>query len=350
MSRTLPNRDETLPPEYSQALDALSISPVWTALKFLLPYERTTAVVPHRWRWAEVRPLLLEASKLVPIEGATRRSLVLENPGLKGSYAITSTLYAGLQIILPGESAPSHHHTAGALRIIVEGKGAYTTVDKVKCVMERGDMVITPPMRWHEHGHEETEPVIWLDGLDIPLVRSFDASWASRPQPAHPPDMNTDSSQDEFTAAGLVPRRSRYNVPGYPILRWPWSAVRQGLAAMASGTPASKPAILRYVNPTTGAPALPTLGCEAQWLRPGEATPVERCTSSAVFHVIEGRGETRIGDTSISWEQGDTFVLPPWHWFEHRNPAARTVACLFQFNDEPALRALGLWREEIRSS
>lgn len=347
MSRTLPNRDATLPPEYSQALETLSTCPVWAALKVLLPYERSTAVIPHRWRWTELRPLLLEAARLVALEGATRRSLVLENPGLKGSYAITSTLYAGLQIILPGETAPSHHHTMSALRIVLEGSGAYTTVDGVKCVMDPGDLIITPSMSWHDQGNEGTEPVIWLDGLDIPMVRSFDASWASPTQPAYRPDTTIDSSQDEFIAVGLVPRASRYNVNGYPMLRWPWSTVRRALAAMASAT-SDTPAILRYVNPITSAPPMATLGCEAQWLRPGEATTLQRRTASAVFHVIEGRGETRVGDTTMGWEQGDTFVVPPWQWFEHRNPAARVPACLFQFNDEPALRALGLWREETR--
>jgi gentisate 1,2-dioxygenase len=348
MSRALPTRDDTLPPEYSQALEALSIGPVWAALKMLLPYERVTAAVPHRWRWTDVRPLLIEASRLVTLEGATRRSLVLENPGLKGSYAIASTLYAGLQIILPGESAPSHHHTPSALRIVLEGQGAYTTVDGVKCVMERGDLIITPPMSWHDHGHEGTEPVIWLDGLDIPMVRSFDASWASRAQPAHRPDTTIDSSRDEFIAVGLVPRASRYKMNSYPMLRWPWSTVRRALADMAAGSPATNPAILRFVNPATGAPPLATIGCESQWLRPGESTTFQRRTASAVFHVIEGRGETRVGDTAIGWEQGDTFVVPPWHWFGHRNPAARIPACLFQFNDEPAVRSLGLWSEETR--
>ena len=76
--------------------------------------------------------------------------------------------------------------------------------------MEPGDLIITPPMHWHDHGHEGREPVVWLDGLDIPLVRSLEASWASAMRPAQPPSTDTDSSQDEFTAAGLVPRHSRY--------------------------------------------------------------------------------------------------------------------------------------------
>jgi gentisate 1,2-dioxygenase len=341
----LTTRDATLPATYSQALESLSLGPLWTALHQLLPGERTTRAVPHAWSWRAIRPLLLDAARLVPIEQAERRVLVLENPGLKGTYSITATLYAGLQIIRPGEAAPSHHHTPAALRFVVEGAGAYTTVDGVKCVMEAGDLIITPPMRWHDHGHEGTEPMVWLDGLDIPLVRSFDASWASRMRPAQPPTTATDSSQDELTGAGLVPRRSRYEDTGYPQVRWPWQTVRRALAAMATSAAPDQPVILRYVNPRTGAPPLATMGAEAQWLRSGERTRPERRTTSAVFHVIEGRGESGVGDRTLAWERGDTFVAPPWHWIEHRN-AGDAPACVFQFNDEPAVRALGLFQEE----
>ena len=342
---TLTTRDATLPAAYSQALESLALGPLWTALHQLLPAERTTRAVPHVWSWRAVRPLLHEAARLVPIEQAERRVLVLENPGLKGSYSITATLYAGLQIILPGEAAPSHHHTPAALRLVVEGAGAYTTVEGVKCAMERGDLIITPPMRWHDHGHDGTEAMVWLDGLDIPLVRSFDASWGSRMRPAQPPATPTDSSQDELTGAGLVPRRSRYQDATYPQVRWPWQTVRRALAAMAASAADDQPVILRYVNPRTGIAPLATMGAEAQWLRPGERTRRERRTTSAVFHVIEGRGESLIGEPTLAWGTGDTFVAPPWHWIEHVH-ADGDAACLFQFNDEPALRALGLFQED----
>jgi gentisate 1,2-dioxygenase len=341
-------RDRALPDAYSQALETRSLAPLWTALHLLIPAERASRAVPHRWRWTELRPLLLEAARLVEMERAERRVVVLRNPGLGGAYAITSTLFAGLQIILPGESAPSHHHTPAALRLIVEGAGAFTTVEGVKCVMEPGDLIITPPMRWHDHGHDGSEPVVWLDGLDIPLVRSFDASWGSPMRPAKDPSTETDSSQDEFTASGLVPRTSRYEDIGYPQIRWPWRTVRPALESMAETAPGWQPVVLRYVNPKTGAPPLATMGAEAQWLRPGEATRAERATASRVYQVIEGRGESRIGDAAFSWEPGDTFVAPPWHWIAHRNLSSSAPACLFQFNDEPAVRALGLWQEEIR--
>jgi gentisate 1,2-dioxygenase len=347
MSQTLTTRDATLPTEYSQALEARSLGPLWTALHVLLPAERVTSVVPHVWRWRDARPLLLEAARLVPMEQAERRVLVLENPGLKGRYAVTSTLYAGLQIILPGEAAPSHHHTPAALRLVVEGHGGYTTVDGVKCVMEPGDLIITPPMRWHDHGHDGDTPVVWLDGLDIPLVRHFEASWSSAMRAACDPEIPTDPSADELSASGLLPGRSRYPLGDYPMIRWPWRIVRRALSDVAAGAAASEPVVLRYVNPTTGAAPLRTMGCEAQWLRPGETTRAERRTASVVWHVLEGQGTTSIGQTTIEWEQGDTFVGPPWQWCRHDN-GGTSPAALFAFNDEPALRALGLHVEETR--
>jgi len=341
-------RDPNLPVAYSDSLDRLSLAPLWTALHALLPHERVTQAVPHRWRWMEMRGPLLEAARLVPMEQAERRVLVLRNPGLGGAYAATATLFAGMQIILPGEAAPSHHHTPAALRLVVEGHGAFTTVDGVRCEMEPGDLIITPPMRWHDHGHEGTGPVIWLDALDLPLVRSLDAAWASKMRAAAAPTTAIDSSQDEFTAAGLVPRASRYEDTGYPQVRWPWRTVRAALLAMAAEARADRPVVLRYVNPRTGSFPLRTMGCEARWLRPGESTSAERRTGSGIFHVIEGHGESRIGDETLAWEQGDCIAAPPWHWIQHRNLSASAPACLFQVSDEPALRALGLWLEADR--
>ena len=96
-----------------------------------------------------------------------------------------------------------------------------------------------------------------------------------------------------------------------------------------------------------GAPPLPTMGAEAQWLRRGERTHADRTTASRIYHVIEGHGQSRVGESVLAWGPGDTFVAPPWHYTDHDNRGA-APACLFSFNDEPVMRALGLLQEETR--
>ncbi|HXG05354.1 MAG TPA: cupin domain-containing protein [Candidatus Binatia bacterium] len=349
MDRAVAAGAAALPAEYCRALQAHALAPLWTALHDLLPFERTTRAVPWLWRWREVRPLLLEAARLVSLEQAERRVLVLANPGLGGAYAATSTLYAGLQVIMPGEVAPSHRHTPAAIRLVLEGRGAFTTVEGVRCVMEPGDLILTPAGRWHDHGHRGPEPVVWLDGLDIPLVSAFEAAWCSKPSPPPPEVAETDPSTDEFTAAGLVPRRSRYPATGTPQVRWPWRVVRPALERLAAGAPPGQPVVLRYVDPTTGRPPLATMGCEVRWLRPGERSRPERRAASAVCHVIEGRGWSQVGAARLDWAAGDTFAVPPGHRVEHGNGSPAEPAVLFQFDDEPARRALGLWDEEAET-
>ena len=103
----------------------------------------------------------MESGSLITAKEAVRRVLILENPAMPGSACITPSLYAGLQLILPGEVAPSHRHTQSALRFIVEGEGAYTAVDGERTIMREGDFVITPTWTWHDHGNEFDE----ADGL-----------------------------------------------------------------------------------------------------------------------------------------------------------------------------------------
>jgi gentisate 1,2-dioxygenase len=152
---------------YYEEIRPLNLAPLWRVLKGLVPDQPVPAAQPCRWAWDDVYPQLLRAGGLISAEEAERRVLVLENPGLPGKSQISDTLYGGLQLILPGETAPAHRHTQSALRFVLHGSGAYTAVDGEKTPMERGDFIITPHWIWHDHGHEGSEPVVWLDGLDV---------------------------------------------------------------------------------------------------------------------------------------------------------------------------------------
>ena len=84
-------------------------------------------MLPLVRRGAEVAPLSREAE---------RRVLGFINPGLPDRFGATHTLWAGFQYVLPGEVAPAHRHSPAAIRFVIEGRGAFTTVDGDKCVME----------------------------------------------------------------------------------------------------------------------------------------------------------------------------------------------------------------------
>ena len=124
-------------------IEPQNMAPLWTRLKSLVPAAPTPIGVPHQWRYADVRPFVLESASHISAAEAERRVLILENPALRGSSQITSTLYAGIQLIMPGEVAPAHRHTQSALRLVLEGSGAYTAVDGEKTIMQSGDFVIT---------------------------------------------------------------------------------------------------------------------------------------------------------------------------------------------------------------
>ena len=166
--------------QFYQHISGQNLTPLWESLHHLVPKTPNANCAPAYWNYQEIRPLLLESGSLIGAKEAVRRVLVLENPALRGQSSITATLYAGLQLIMPGEVAPSHRHNQSALRFIVEGKGAFTAVDGERTPMNEGDFILTPQWRWHDHGNPGDEPVIWLDGLDLPLVNTLGRSRVKR--------------------------------------------------------------------------------------------------------------------------------------------------------------------------
>src|SRR5205807_4441419 len=159
-------------------IDKQNMTPLWSVINALITPEPRSACVPALWRFDEIRKAMLEAGALITAKEAERRVLILENPGMRGQSKITTSLFAGVQMVVPGDVAPAHRHSQSALRFILEGKGAYTAVDGERTAMAPGDFVITPSMTWHDHSNETSEPMFWLDGLDIPMVQFFDASFA----------------------------------------------------------------------------------------------------------------------------------------------------------------------------
>ena len=327
-------------------IDRQHMTPLWTVLGDLVTPEPRSGCVPFGWRFADIRAAMLEAGGLITAREAERRVLILENPGLRGQSRITTSLYAGVQLVLPGEVAPAHRHTQSALRFVLEGQGAHTAVDGERTIMGYGDFVITPPMAWHDHGNETDAPMFWLDGLDIPVVSFLDASFAEMlGEEEQPLTRATGQSYAEYGHA-LVPDGAD---PGSrhvsPIFNYPYERSLETLEAMARGRDPD-PCHgwkLRYTNPLNGEDAMPTIGTAIRRLPPGATIPY-RTTSATTFVATQGAGRSRVGETVIEWGPRDVFVIPSWKSVVHEVDAGDD-AVLFSFNDEPIQKKLGLYRE-----
>jgi len=331
--------------EYYHRIATKQLTPLWESMSALVPEGPRSPCVPHIWRYDELRAWLLEAGRLISAREAVRRVLIFENPGLPGSSAITQALYAGLQLILPGEVAPSHRHTQTALRLIVEGSGAYTAVDGERVTMKPGDFIITPSWTWHDHGSQSDGPVVWLDGLDIPLVRFLDCGFAQN-NPDETP-LVTKPEGDAYARYGsnLLPVDFIASHSASPVFAYPFERSREALDRLtrAEAPDAWHGHRLQFINPATGGAAMPTIGAFIQLLPAEFKTRGYRSTDGMVFHVIEGRGECVVGEQRIGFGPRDTFVVPAW--MSHHLSASED-AVLFSFSDRPVQRALSLWREQ----
>jgi gentisate 1,2-dioxygenase len=342
--RALATIDE-LPAAYRQNLTEKNLVPIWPVLRAALPHDKPDRrTLPVLWRYRDIRPELLKAGELTPIEKAERRVLALANPGLGlENMQATPSIFIGLQLILPRESAPNHRHSPSAVRMVIEGSGGFTVVEGEKCPMEKGDLILTPSGLWHEHGHEGTGPVIWLDALDLPIVRTLEASYAVEGPPQSCRN-EPDSSQSRYRRSGLVPyqsldaRRARY-----PLMRYPWKEVREALTALAVVTSKSELVQLAYVNPETGRECMPVLGFSAIMLRPGETIAAQRRSASAVLHVVEGEGEAEIDGVTLNFSDSDTLAVPTHAKVLLANRKTKSPAFLFQIDDAPLQRKCGFY-------
>ena len=326
-------------------IDKQNLTPLWTVLSSIITPEPKSAAQPFLWKFDEIRDYMVEAGGLITAKEAERRVLVLENPGLRGKSSITTSLYAGVQLVLPGEIAPAHRHSQSALRFILQGKGAHTAVNGERTKMSVGDFIITPSNSWHDHGNESSEPIFWLDGLDVPLVSALDASflehWTEDEQPISKPEGD---SLARF-GANLLPVDQKTRNLTSPVFNYPYARTREALEIVRR-TKEFDPCHglkMRYTNPETGDHAMPTIGAFIQLLPKGFTTSRYRSTDATVFTVVEGKGRTKIGDKTFDWKPQDIFVAPSWHPIVHE---ADEDAVIFSFSDRPVQEKLGLFRED----
>jgi gentisate 1,2-dioxygenase len=345
MAHTVNRAAEAARAPFYEKARTKNLAPLWRVIGGLVPEEPVTPCKPAIWRYKEVRPYLLEACELIRAEEAERRVLILENPGLPGESRVTRSLFAGIQTILPGETAPAHRHMASALRFIIEGHDAFTAVDGEKTMMAPGDFVITPSMTWHDHGNESDAPMMWLDGLDMHMVNMFDTSFRDGyPEDRHQAERATGSSNWEW-GMNMLPVDSTFGAKTSPIFSYPYTRTRETLDHIARQREpeAWHGHRMRYINPTNGDWAMPTISTCMQLLQKGFQTAPYRSTAGTVFSVVEGSGTTTINGEKYAWEAKDIFVVPSWAWVEHK---ADSDAVIFSFSDRVAQEKLGFFREQ----
>jgi gentisate 1,2-dioxygenase len=331
--------------EFYRRLRAKNAAPLWEVLSDLVSPAPRPRCVPTLWQYGDLRPLLLESGGVITAQEAERRVLILENPGLAGLSQITGSLYAGLQLVLPGETAPTHRHTPSALRFVMESDGGFTAVDGEKTTMHPGDFVVTPSWTFHDHGNAGSGPVIWMDVLDLPLIALLDAGFAEHHAQQPQPLTRVDGDAYARYGANLAPVDYSPGRNSTPVFSYPYSRSREVLEHLRRNGPIhpSHGLKMRFVNPATGGPPMPAVSTFIQLLPKGFRGAPLRSTDSTVFCVAEGSGRTRIGDAAFAWKRHDIFVAPSWMPVAHDSGED---AVLFSASDRALQQALGVWREQ----
>jgi gentisate 1,2-dioxygenase len=333
---------------YAERLVAADLSPLWSFFKDSFAAEPQTSARPHLWRFDALRPLIVESAAVITTVDAERRVLVLENPGLAGRHLATDSLYAGVQLLMPGEFARAHRHTAAALRFIIEGRGAYTAVAGEKAYMEPGDFVVTPSWAWHEHRNEGDAPTLWLDVLDVALINFLGAGFAEGYSATEYPAQVPPGDGQYRYGRNLLPVGYRRESGASPLFSYPYARAREALEHLKlhGEWDACHGLKMQYIDPTTGGPAIPTIATFLQLVPQGFATDPYTTTASAIVSVVAGQGRALIGrgDSAreLRYSPRDLFVVPSW---QPLTLHADEESVLFCASDEAVQRALGVWRE-----
>ena len=324
-----------------------NLIPLWELEAEIMGIAPRPVTKPWLWSWSDLYGVAERAGHLVPVErGGDRRAIALANPGQNGMPYATSTLWAAVQWLNGHEIAPAHRHTSQAIRFIIDGAGSYSTVEGDKVFLERGDLVLTPPWTWHDHGSESDERAIWMDALDIPLNNFLDAPFFENyPAETQPVDKVLNGSVLKYGVGQMRPAWEEPVREYSPIMTYKWADTERALKNLAEAdSDLYDDVALEYINPHTGASVMKTFGCQIQMLRPGIHTDAHRHTGSWVYLAFEGHGATIIDGVQFNWGPGDMFVLPSWAVHEHVNESSDERAILFAVHDTPMLTLVGKHR------
>ncbi len=321
-----------------------------------------SAAVPYSWQYAEARKRLMELSTLLTQEEAERRNINFVNPAIKDFMpgAALPSLRGGIQLLLPGEKAFSHRHSANAFRLVLEAPktGAYTTVEGNKLPMSKGDLILTPNWTWHDHHNEGDSHVIWYDGLDVLMAywlggvfyeEMKDGSGSHQYQPI----LHQSNSVTDVYGSGLIHRKKMFpdHIPisDNTLIYYPYSKSRQllkDLTAQGAGDP-YEGVLVEYINPLTTGPTFPSMGTSIRQINGKSSIEAKHRTENVMHILLEGSLTFHLPDNkTFTVSSHDVTAIPSWVPYRITNNE-KEPAVLFTQTDRPVFQALGFYREQI---
>ncbi|HWK24846.1 MAG TPA: cupin domain-containing protein [Ureibacillus sp.] len=336
--------------DFTKDIQQYNLGPLWEALPEIAPATPKPQAEAYLWSVELIEKKMNEAAQIfTPERGGERRAIYFQNPGLTyrkpwGWVSTTQTIYAAVQMLQPGEKAPSHRHSQSALRFITNGEGAYTIVQGERIFMEEGDFLVTPKGLWHGHEHVGDKPMMWMDALDIPTIYAvggtfFEPYEAGLQQPLVP-----DNYSEKRYRGGMVRPVGDDKYTIAPLTNYKWDRTVEGIKGLMEFDPDPLHGFaVEYINPSTGKSANPSFGTRMQHLPAGFHTIAQRHTHSTVFHAHRGSGYTVINGVRFDWKQGDYFVVPNWAWHEH---VASQDSYLFSVNDIPIMKMYDIEQQQ----
>jgi len=329
--------EDPVTPELRRSYEEMSLRPLWEI--DILPAPEHA----HIWTWEKMRPIVFETAKITLPHIIERRVIEFVNPS---SRAVTTCgmMSANVQALMPGEHARPHRHSMHALRFVLEGKGAETIVEGKPCLMEPGDLVLTPGWTWHEHRNHGDEPTVWVDILDIPL---HGVLGTAEFQPGPIDTLAPTLSDSAFTSGGaFVPVAAYGDKPDYSqLFRYKYADAKAAVSAAPAAADGTR--TVRYADPVAGGSTMPTIDCSLTEIDQGITSETARSNAATVYVVVEGEGESLIGGETIKWGPKDVFTVPPNGWASHS--CVKGPARLFVASNREVYRRLGMLAEENKA-
>src|SRR5688572_19008 len=255
---------QTVRQNFYDKISKQDMAPLWEVLRNVVTKEPKSKASAKVWKYDDIKKSILEAGELITPEEAERRVLVLENPSLRGQSRATNTLFAGVQLIMPGEVADAHKHVSSAIRFVLDGEGAYTAVEGEKANMSRGDFILTPNWAPHDHGNPSDKPMLWLDVLDMPTINHFETSFMEHYDEKAQNTHRQDGDSLERFGSGVLPDGEHIETYAKrsPVINYTYARTRP-IAERLMKTGDIDPrhgARVRYSNPVNGGHVMATMG------------------------------------------------------------------------------------------